>query len=165
MEVSKVKIKHVLYATDFSENAKYACSYAKSIADQYNAEITLLHVIKDEIPDLLIFDAGMERTSAGVADRLTIQKDIFEERKDKIIAKIKSEYGEKEIGINNILVMKGNPVKVIVNTAKEKECDLIVMGVKGRGSIEDMLMGDTVRRVISKGTLPVLVVQNKDFKK
>ncbi len=54
MEVPKVDFKHILYATDFSENAKHACSYAKSIADQYNAEVTLLHVIKEEISPLLI---------------------------------------------------------------------------------------------------------------
>ena len=164
MEVSKVHFKHILYATDFSDNAKYACSYAKSIADQYGAEITLLHVIKDEIPDLLIFDAGMERTSSGVADRLTKQKDIFEDKKDQIISKIKNVYGEQEIGIDNILVVKGNPVKVIVNTVKEKNCDLIIMGVKGRSSLEDILMGDTVRRVITRINKPVLVVQNQNKK-
>jgi nucleotide-binding universal stress UspA family protein len=160
MEVTKVHFKNILYATDFSENAQYACSYAKSIADQYNAEITLLHVIKEEIPDLLIFDAGMDRSSSAVSDRLTVQKDIFEEQTKNIISKIKNEYGDTQIGIKDIVVVKGNPVKVIVSTAEEKNCDLIIMGVKGRSSIEEMLMGDTVRRVISKGKVPVLVVQN-----
>jgi len=164
MEVPKVDFTHILYATDFSENAKHACSYAKSIADQYNAEVTLLHVIKDEIPSLLIFDAGMDRTSKEVSNRLTRQKDIFEEQKSQIISKIKEEYSE-DIGINEIVVKKGHPVKVIVNVAKEENCDLIVMGVKGRSSFEDILMGDTVRHVITSAKVPVLVVQKENNNK
>ncbi len=159
MEVSKVHFKHILYATDFSENAKSACSYAKGIADQYNAEITLLHVIKEEIPNLLIFDAGMDRTSKEVSDRFTRQKDLFEEQKTKIISKIKEEYGE-ETGVKRVVVEKGHPVKVIVSVAENENCDLIVMGVKGRHSLDYFLMGDTVRHVISSAKVPVLVVQN-----
>ena len=163
MEISKIHFKHILYATDFSDNAKRACSYAKSIADQYNADITLLHVIKDEIPSLLIFDAGMDRTSKEVSNRFTRQKELFEEQKAEIISKIKKEYGE-ETGVKRVVVEKGHPVNVIVNVAEKDNCDLIVMGVKGRHSLDFFLMGDTVRHVISSAKVPVLVVQNKDKK-
>ena len=160
MEVSKVHFKHILYATDFSENAEYACSYAKSVADQYNAEITLLHVIKEELPDFMIFDAGMDRTSKEVSNRLTMQKELDKEQKDQIISRIEKEYGEKT-GIKRYIVEKGNPVKVIIKVVEDEACDLLVMGFKGRSTFEDFLMGDTIRRVISKVKIPVLVVQNK----
>jgi nucleotide-binding universal stress UspA family protein len=163
MEVSKVHFKHILYATDFSENAEYACSYAKSVADQYNAAITLLHVIKDELPDFMIFDAGMDRTSKEVSNRLTMQKELDKEQKDQIISRIEAEYGDKA-GIKNYIVEKGNPAKVIIKVVEEEACDLIVMGFKGRSTFEDLLMGDTVRHVISKVEIPVLVVQNKTKK-
>jgi nucleotide-binding universal stress UspA family protein len=160
MEIAKVVFKHILYATDFSENANYACSYAKSISDQYNAEMTLLHVIKDEIPDLLIFDAGMERASSAVSDRLTLQKDVFEEQREQIKSKIEEEYASKT-GIKRVVVEKGNPAKVIIKVAEDENCDLIVMGFKGKSTFEDFLMGDTIRHVMSKVKIPVLVVQNK----
>jgi nucleotide-binding universal stress UspA family protein len=160
MEVPKVDFEHILYATDFSDNAKHACSYAKSIAEQYNARVTLLHVIKDEIPSLLIFDAGMDRSSKDVANRFTKQKELFEKQKSEIITKIKEEYGE-ETGVKKVIVEKGHPVKVIVKIADEENCDLIVMGVKGRSSFEDILMGDTVRHVITSAKVPVLVVQKE----
>jgi len=38
--------------------------------------------------------------------------------------------------------------------------DFKTMGVKGKNSLEDMLMGDTVRRVVSRAEVPVLVVQS-----
>jgi len=163
MEVSKVHFRHILYATDFSENAEYACSYAKSVANQYNAEITLLHVIKEELPDFMIFDAGMDRTSKEVSNRLTMQKELDKEQKDQIISRIESEYSLKT-GIKRYIVEKGNPVKVIISVVEEEACDLLVMGFKGRSTFEDFLMGDTIRRVISKVKIPVLVIQNKNKK-
>lgn len=158
MEVPNVKINHILYATDFSENAKHALSYAKSIAEQYNAEVTLLHVIKDEVPGFLIFDAGMDRTSKEVADRLKQQKELFEKQKTDIISKIRNNYNE-EIGIKEIKVERGHPVKIIANFAEKENYDLIVMGSKGRNTLEGFLLGDTVRQVITRVKIPVLVVQ------
>ena len=40
-------IKKILYATDLSENARYAFGYAVSLANQYDAKITILHVLED----------------------------------------------------------------------------------------------------------------------
>ena len=164
MEVSKIHFKHILYATDFSESANHACSYAKSLSDQYKADITLLHVIKDELPGLLIFDVGMDRTSKEASDRFTRQKKLFEEQKSEIVSKIRDEFGD-ETGVKKIIVERGHPVKVIVNVAVAESCDLIVMGMKGRTSLEDILMGDTVRHVITSAKVPVLVVQKKNNKK
>ena len=45
-----VDIKRILYATDLSENARYAMAYAVSLANTYCAQITILHVI-DETPE------------------------------------------------------------------------------------------------------------------
>lgn len=161
MEITNIHFKHILYATDFSETAKCAGSYAKSIADQYGATVTLLYVIKEELSELLIFDAGNERTPSGVSNRLVAEKDHFAEEREEVIASIREEYGKPAIGINDIVVERGNPVKVIVRVAEKLECDLIVMGAKGRSTtLEDMLMGDTVRRVLIRTKIPVLVIQN-----
>jgi nucleotide-binding universal stress UspA family protein len=40
------QIKNILYATDLSENARYAYNYAASMGQQYGARITILHVIE-----------------------------------------------------------------------------------------------------------------------
>ena len=158
MEVSKVHFKHILYATDFSENAKNALAYAKSIAEQYNAEVTLLHVIKDEVPGFLIFEAGMDRTSKEVADRLKQQQELFIKQKAEIISKIRDNFNE-EICIKYRKVERGHPVKIIANFAEKENYYLIVMGSKGRNTLEGFLLGDTVRQVITRVKVPVLVVQ------
>ena len=52
MNFPKVDVKKILYATDLSENARYAYAYALSLADLYQAAITIIHILP-EIPDLL----------------------------------------------------------------------------------------------------------------
>ena len=46
-------IKKILYTTDLSENARYAFSYAVSLANQYDAKITILHVLEELSPTAL----------------------------------------------------------------------------------------------------------------
>ena len=41
------EIKKILYPTDLSENARYAFSYAVSLANRYDARITVLHVVEE----------------------------------------------------------------------------------------------------------------------
>ena len=164
MELQKGDIKHILYTTDFSENGKHVYAYAERIANQFNARLTLLHVVQEDLLDLLIFDVGIDR-AAGVQKRLSIVKEHFQDAKDKVIEKIKAEYGREAISEENIVVEKGNPVKMILRVAEEKNCDLIVMGKKGRASLEDTMMGDTVRRVLHRSKIPVLVVQASDEKR
>ena len=52
MTLPKVEVKKILYATDLSENARYAFAYAVSLADLYGAKITLLHVLP-EVSELM----------------------------------------------------------------------------------------------------------------
>lgn len=163
MELPKVEIKHILYATDFSENARNVCAYAICMANQFRAKLTRLHVVQEELLDLLVFDFGIDR-AAGVQKRLSIMKEHFQEIKEEVVKKIKVEYGREEINEDDIVVEKGNPVKIILRVAEERNCDLIVMGFKGRGALEDAMMGDTVRRVLHRSKVPVLVVQTTDKK-
>jgi len=52
MILPKVDVKKILYATDLSENARYAFAYAVSLADLYNAALTIIHLLP-EVPALL----------------------------------------------------------------------------------------------------------------
>jgi nucleotide-binding universal stress UspA family protein len=163
MEPPKVDIKNILFTTDFSEYGKYVYAVAERVANQFNAKLTLLHVVQEDLLDLLIFDVGIDR-AAGVQKRLSIVKEHFQDVREKVIGKIKTEYGLEAANEENIVVEKGNPVKMILRVAEEKNCDLIVMGKKGRASLEDTMMGDTVRRVLHRSKIPVLVVQASDEK-
>jgi nucleotide-binding universal stress UspA family protein len=172
MILPKVDIKKILYATDLSENARYAFAYAVSLADLYHAAITILHVLP-EIPELL------DKNVIGYisAERWEeIKAQHFKEAKDALIGKKREHLAvqealqhfsetvkeEKEGGgfvTDDIIVERGNPVEEIIKHSKDRNCDLIVMGTHGHGTLEDVMLGSTARRVIRRSKIPVLVVR------
>jgi len=157
MQIPDINIKHVLYATDHSENAQFAFAYAASIADRYGAKLTLLHVMP-EFPDSSIFDMNIER-SVSAKKWLTIKKEYLQSAKEELISKTRADFGRDVNDNYDIVVETGSPSQMIMLVAAERQCDFIVMGLKGKGTLTDPLMGDTVRRVLHQSKQPVLVVQ------
>ena len=172
MELPKVEIKKILYATDLSESARYAFAYAVSLADLYNAAITIVHVLP-EVPDII------DKNIIGYisADRWEkIKSQHFEEAREALIGKrrdhtaikdalhhfsetVKERHEGAGFVTDDIVVVRGNPVEEILAQAKEKHCDLIVMGTHGHGTLADAMMGSTARRVLRRSIKPVLVVR------
>ncbi len=60
---------------------------------------------------------------------------------------------------DDILIKNGAPAETIVQTAKEQNCDLIVMGTHGHGAITDVLIGSTAKWVVRQSVIPVLVIR------
>jgi len=172
MELPKVDVKKILYATDLSESARYAFAYAVSLADLYNAAITMIHVLP-EVPDIL------DKNIIGYisADRWEeIKSQNVDEAREALIGKrrdhlairdalhqfsqnVKESHEGKGFVTDDIVVLRGNPVEQILAQAEEKNCDLIVMGTHGHGTLADVMMGSTARRVLRRSTKPVLVVR------
>lgn len=150
-------IQHILYATDQSQCALEAYEYAVSIARQYRARLTLLTVIQ-EAPDLSIYDINMGRSSSE-KKWLEARREYIQKTRDEYIENIKAEYEKTCAGADEIIVETGIPSKIILLIADEKKCDFIVIGMRGKGkTLNDALMGDTVRRVLHQARQPVLVV-------
>jgi nucleotide-binding universal stress UspA family protein len=173
MEIPTVKIQHILYATDLSESAQYAFSYAISVANQYGAKITFLNVLP-ETP--AIVDSSRAIGYIGEDRWKALEEGHYKEAKAALIGKRKdhhlirdilgqfsekarSDFEDRAFENDEIVVEKGNPVEVILQVAQEKNCDMIVMGTHGRGTLADVVMGSTARRVIRRSTTPVLVVR------
>jgi nucleotide-binding universal stress UspA family protein len=172
MTVSTVHIESILYATDLSENARYAFAYAMSLADRYQAKLVLLHVLPEE-------SSALDKSVIGYISEdqwNAIKESHFQDAKEALIGKrqdrtlvrnilnqfsekARSDFGENAIPSDEVIVRRGNPVEVILKTAEENKCDLIVMGTHGRGALADAMMGSTARRVVRRSQTPVLVVR------
>ena len=172
MDLPKVDVKKILYATDLSKSARYAFAYAVSLADLYDAAITMIHVLP-EVPDIL------DKNIIGYisADRWEeIKSQNVDEAREALIGKrrdhlairdalhqfsqnVKESHEGKGFVTDDIVVLRGNPVEQILAQAEEKNCDLIVMGTHGHGTLADVMMGSTARRVLRRSTKPVLVVR------
>ena len=72
---------------------------------------------------------------------------------------VKDSHEGKGFVTDDIIVERGNPVEQILKQAEEKNCDLIVMGTHGQGTLADVMMGSTARRVLRRSVKPVLVVR------
>lgn len=167
-----VKIENILYATDLSDSARYAFSYALSLANMYKANLILLHVLPETsglVDKSVVGYIGEEQWEA-------IKQRHFQDAREALIGKrrdgtvvneiidqfrkdAKASLGGHSIPSDEVMVKKGNPVEIILETADENNCDLIVMGTHGQGSLADAMMGSTARRVVRRSQKPVLVVR------
>ena len=172
MILPKVEVHKILYATDLSENARYGFAYAVSLANLYNAAITFIHVLP-EVPSRLD-----KRIIGYISEERweEIKSRNFEEARDAIIGKrqdhlairdalhqfsenVKESREGEGFVTDDIIVVRGNPVEEILKYSEEKNCDLIVMGTHGQGTLADAMMGSTARRVLRRSRKPVLVVR------
>jgi nucleotide-binding universal stress UspA family protein len=127
----------ILYCTDFSENSERALTYAISGAEEYDAELTLLHVL-EEVPSLVEAEAAIVKATEQLKKLIP--------REGRKALKIRTE------------VRIGKPYLQIIQVALEAQMDMVTMGVSGRGALDRALFGSTTYRVIQLGPCPVLAV-------
>lgn len=135
-----VHLRKILLCTDFSDHARRALSYAFSLAMEYNAELTLLHVLED--PGSHKFLQETTATAVNELEKL-VPSDVPN------WCKVKS------------LVRSGKPYQEIIQLAQEEQSDLVILGVRGRNALDLALFGSTTYRVIQLGSRPVLAVQSE----
>jgi nucleotide-binding universal stress UspA family protein len=129
-------LSRILFCADFSENSARALNYAISATAEYDAELTLLHVL-EELPS----PANREVAIAAATDQL--DKLIPPEARETL--KIKT------------AVRIGKPYQQIIQLALAEQIDMATMGVRGRGALDVAVFGSTTYRVIQLGPCPVLV--------
>jgi len=130
-------LNRILFCTDFSENSERALNYAISATTEYDAELTLLHVL-EEVPN-----STQKKEAVATAT----------EQLDKLI----SPEERKTLKIKRA-VRIGKPYQQIIRLALEEHIDMAAMGVHGRGALDLAVFGSTTYRVMQLGPCPVLAV-------
>lgn len=148
-----IELKRILLPTDFSEYSKTAINYACAFADQFGAELHLLHVLQDLValvpePELAIPPPGdylkeLQESCERALDQLL---DPAWEAEHKVVRATR----------------QGPPFLEIVRYAKEEDIDLIVIGTHGRSGLAHVLLGSVAERVVRKAPCPVLTVRPSD---
>ncbi len=160
------KIKTILYATDLSESAKSALSWAMSLAEKYDASISIIHIIPDMIEEMSA-SMGYDLLSHYKVDQLedlnsesqNDAKDAIKERIKSVCEEMKEDFPSCRMDFNRIIIKAGHPVKRIIDTATEGAFDLVVMGSHGHGLLDNLLLGSVARGVVQKCTIPVLTIR------
>ena len=156
------EIKNILYATDLSQNARFAFGYAASLANRYTAQITILHVLEELSPTtmLLIGDiVGEKRWSSLRSEKEQEVIASLQKRLEDFTATVCRETPQCPFTVGQVIVETGHPVGRIIATAEKIDADIIVMGSHGQGMLEQVVIGSTSRRVLRRCKKPVLVVR------
>jgi nucleotide-binding universal stress UspA family protein len=163
MEIAMLpEIKKILYATDLSENARYAARYAVALGERFDAEVTILNVIERISANIHSRVAAMLGEEEWQEIQVRRQKEIFtiiQERLRNFCQELQGQLAGCRLEQAEILTREGEPVSEILALAEERPFDLIVMGTRGLGALADAVMGSTARRVIRRAKIPVLVVR------
>ncbi len=175
MILPKVAIKKILFATDLSENARLALAYAVNLAKMFGLGITIVHAL-EESPGMdaaISYHVGAERWAEIKQQRTSdARKAIIGKQRPEsghilqalqsIYRNASTEFEEQTFQLDDVLVKRGNPVDVIIETAEKTGCDLIVMGTQGHGGLARFMLGSTAQKVLKQSRIPVLVVPLPD---
>jgi nucleotide-binding universal stress UspA family protein len=138
----------ILHPTDFSRGADYAFRLAMSLARDHGAKLIALHV---NPPPLNDFD--FQEKDAMFKAQLW---EAFH-RVEAVDPRV------REVRIDTMWV-EGDPAREIVRVAKDKECDLIVMGTHGRTGLDRLVMGSVAEKVSRTAPCPVLTAKTPQAK-
>jgi len=141
---TKIELKRVLVAYDFSDYSELALSYALSFAQEYQSELHLLHVLPPftlHETEISWYPLGREETYHKAAHRL--QKAVPADA--HLWCDIKH------------AVSEGQPYREILSYAEKNKIDLICLGAHGAGFGMRALFGSNVDRVLRQAPCPVLV--------
>jgi universal stress protein A len=139
----------ILIAIDFSENSECAFDYALTLATQFKAELTIVHVINEPV-DLRGFyvpHISFEQLEKEIEESAVKMMDAFCSSKLGNFANYKTS------------ILTGIPCDEITAAAARIDASLIVLGTHGRTGLDRILFGSTAERVVRSASCPVMTVR------
>lgn len=137
--------ERILLAVDGSDHAVRAAKIAADLARCMKSELRVV-VAYDPIPPFL----GEPNLQSAINTRL---KDAQE-----IVQNAVTAAGDVPGEIHTELI-EGNPAEAIIEVAKTRNIDVIVMGSRGLGRLAGLVLGSTSQKVVSHAPCPVLIVR------
>ena len=138
----------ILTATDFSKPAERACDFARDLSRRFQAQLHLLHVV------VIFEDPHLEE------DHLHRLEELVATGNDARLRDLENgSEVQPGLDVTPHMVRGLAPAEVIVETASNLGCELIVMGTHGRRGLPHLLLGSVAERVVRTSTVPVLTVR------
>ena len=144
--------KHILIATDGSDLAQKAEAAGLTLAKSLNAKASAVTVT--EPWDALSMAALAER---GMPNPVADYEQTVASAANRILWRVNETAKKTGVACTTIHVKDKHPAEGIIETAKERGCDLIVMASHGRRGISKLLLGSQVTKVVTLSPVPVLV--------
>ncbi len=142
MKIGDVRIGSIICPVDFSEHSKKALTFASSLSGLTESRIHILHVLQAH----LLKEKGKEGIKA------------IEEMTEEARERIKGLSKELNTPSMEGHVIIGEPFREILSFSRQKDADLIIIGARGLGLIQGMLLGSVTDAVLRSSPCPVLVI-------
>ncbi|HEY2110595.1 MAG TPA: universal stress protein [Dongiaceae bacterium] len=147
--------KTILVALDGSKHAAGVADAAADLALRCDAKLLILHVVAP------IFDGKVRNDLANLARMEHGEQTEYEMLQgfgQDIVHS--AELGARQKGVTQVeaLVEVGDPAGVIVDIARARGADLIVLGRRGLGTLAGLLLGSVSHKVIQVADRPCLTV-------
>ena len=149
---ASISVKNILVPLDFSRASMQALDYATALAEQFKAQIHLVHV---QMPDEACAVRG-----AGYLMRECAESVTFLHEK---LAGIKTDR-RPQFWPENCHIRSGHPYEEIRDLARKLNIDLIVLASRGNMGLKRLVLGSTAERVVRFSPCPVLVVRERKRK-
>jgi len=146
-----MKIKKILFPTDFSRCAEQALAHSAFLAEKYEAEIHVLHVVT-------LFEDQPSAISDGISETEEMIRKL-EDIAEKQLNKVVDSHGADDMKIITSTKRGISTAPTILEFASDNNIDLIIMGTHGRRGIEHLLLGSVAEEVVRMSTCPVLTVR------
>lgn len=145
---NEIGLRRVLVAYDFSSDSELALSYGLSLAQEYQAEVHMLHVlparsVKPAAPEIAFLPPWADNGFREAASRL--QSSVPPET--RVWCDVKQ------------AVREGHPYREVLSYADEQNIDIICMGASGTGFGMRALFGSNADRVLRQAPCPVLITR------
>ncbi len=138
------EIRRICYATDFSPTARAAWPWVVAIANAAAAEVDLLHVTFEPVPDRHLSAEAMGRMAHTFHDQGRVEAERFLERSTLPRERVR------------VRLDQGAPGEQIVRQAQDS--DLVVMGTHGWSGVVRWMLGSVAHHVIQTAPCPVLTI-------
>ena len=141
----------ILVATDFSLDSDSALAYALALAKTIPASVHVVHVVENPLA------AGVWSSEVYTTEIAGLQINLVRDAKKQLQRGIRS-LDHPGVKITSE-ARTGRPATAIVQCAREREIDLIIVGSHGRTGLAHLMMGSVAEHVVRHAPCPVLVVR------
>ena len=154
--VNEALYRTILCPVDFSESSMRALQYALSLTQEADAQLIVMHVVAHEL------ERSSDAAVIAYDDGMTVGN-FVKEREEELrthLLKASAGAGGNEYSRVESLLTHGKPWREILRVAGERQTDLIVLGVQGRGASDLLFFGSTTQHVVREASCPVLTLRH-----